>query len=55
MAALAPRLSCGDECRVIGPAGDFATSLGAVLERSLVRFGAGGWRGQWGRRARVGS
>lgn len=30
-----------------------ATSLGAVLERSLVRFGAGGWRGQWGRRATV--
>lgn len=34
MAALALQLSCsdGDDCRVIGPAGSFASALGGIDE-----------------------
>lgn len=41
MAALSAQLTCGDDCRVIGPAGYGLNSLlcWAALERSLVCSG----------------
>lgn len=41
MAALAMQLSCGDDCQVTGPAGSFATALGAP-SRDPGAFGCWG-------------